>query len=49
LEEEVKQQSEGPLNQADMFDDLMASNADVERKGTFVGTVNYLAPEMIKD
>lgn len=22
---------------------------DMERKGTFVGTVNYLAPEMIKD
>jgi len=27
----------------------MNSNADIERKGTFVGTVNYLAPEMIKD
>lgn len=22
---------------------------EMERKGTFVGTVNYLAPEMIKD
>jgi serine/threonine protein kinase len=49
LEEEVKQQNNGPINQADMFDDLMNSNADIERKGTFVGTVNYLAPEMIKD
>lgn len=49
LEEEVKQQKDGPINQADMFDDLMNSNADIERKGTFVGTVNYLAPEMIKD
>ena len=25
------------------------SQQNMERKGTFVGTVNYMAPEMIKD
>lgn len=28
---------------------MLNSDAEPERKGTFVGTVNYLAPEMIKD
>jgi 3-phosphoinositide dependent protein kinase-1 len=32
-----------------MFDNIMSSNSELERKGTFVGTVNYLAPEMIKE
>lgn len=27
----------------------MQGDCDIERKGTFVGTVNYLAPEMIKE
>ena len=27
----------------------MQGDIDIERKGTFVGTVNYLAPEMIKE
>lgn len=32
---------------ADMFASFQ--DHDMERKGTFVGTVNYLAPEMIKE
>ena len=32
-----------------MFDSMLNSDSDPERKGTFVGTVNYLAPEMIKE
>lgn len=32
---------------ADMFQSFQDHN--FERKGTFVGTVNYLAPEMIKE
>ena len=32
---------------AELFSDMVGK--EIERKGTFVGTVNYLAPEMIKD
>ena len=32
-----------------MFDNMLNSDSEPERKGTFVGTVNYLAPEMIKE
>jgi 3-phosphoinositide dependent protein kinase-1 len=33
---------------AEMFSDFQ-NNAEFDRKGTFVGTVNFIAPEMIKE
>ena len=34
---------------AEMFSDLQKQDDFGGRKGTFVGTVNFIAPEMIKD
>mmetsp|Transcript_17812 Transcript_17812/g.24666 ORF Transcript_17812/g.24666 Transcript_17812/m.24666 type:complete len:106 (+) Transcript_17812:120-437(+) len=31
------------------FSDQLAMGKQMSRKGTYVGTLNYLAPEMIKD
>jgi hypothetical protein len=33
---------------AEMFSDFQ-NNGEFDRKGTFVGTVNFIAPEMIKE
>ena len=31
------------------FDDFQAKDPSLERRGTFVGTVYYVSPEMLKD
>lgn len=46
VEENKLADNDGGMN-AELFADMVGK--DIERKGTFVGTVNYLAPEMIKD
>jgi serine/threonine protein kinase len=44
-EEEVPKKDEEGLDH--MLETAFESEGDKERRGTFVGTVNYLAPEMI--
>jgi len=34
---------------AEMFSDMQSHGHTGQRQGTFVGTVNFIAPEMIKD
>jgi 3-phosphoinositide dependent protein kinase-1 len=46
IEEEVPEEEE---YEAGFQSDLVGMAGEGERRGTFVGTVNYLAPEMIKD
>lgn len=46
VQEEIKKAEEA-AESAEGFEDMTHLNES--RKGTFVGTINYLAPEMIED
>ena len=47
-EEEQPNREENGDGSADFADDMMSMHSDgSERRGTLVGTMNYLAPEMI--
>jgi serine/threonine protein kinase len=45
----IQQDLAGEEDEKSLMDSNLDDSTQMERKGTMVGTVNYMAPEMIKD